>query len=590
MTPLDNTLAHILDAQLVRRSNDAEPAYVFRHTMVQEIASASLLKQQRKELHRRVGETLESLYANQRDELAPRLALHFAEAEDDAKTIEYSLRAGDAAMRVYALAEALMFYDRARPPAGRAASVSQIEHLYLKRGRAMELMARYAEAILNYNELRALARERNLPALELAAMLPLATLFATPNPAQDLTQADQLNTAALSLARALNDRAAQAQVLWNLMLENYFRGDQSKALEYGEQALAIARADNLRERLAYVLNDLSRVYFALGPVEQALAVLEEARLLWVELDNLPMLADNLASIGETLVMGGEYDRALPYAQEANRIGERIGNTWAQTYSYFTTLAIAADRGEVITALALADEMARLSDVSGFRIARGIATGVKAQVLAYMGKFQAALIELETQMPAELNPGGTVHPWIGALRCWIETARGELKAARAELEQAYRNFNPHDFSSPAPILMPLAEAQLALAEGRPADAIERLSETIQKLDEIGVRQYLPDALFIVAQAQRIQGDLVKAREMFLQARGLVEKMKVQRLQWEIDAALSELENASGNLARARAYRASAQSGIAFITEHAPPELRESFLNLPRVRAVMSEERP
>ncbi|MBI4675610.1 MAG: hypothetical protein HY741_28535 [Chloroflexi bacterium] len=588
MIPLDKTLDHIVDAQLLRRSNDAEPAYVFRHTLVQEIASASLLKQQRQELHRRVGETLEALYPQQRDELAPRLALHFAEAKDDAKTVEYSLAAGDAAMRVYANAEALMFYDRALAPARRVATLEQIRHLYARRGRALELLARYPEAILNYNALRALAQERALPALELAAMLPLATLFATPNPAQDLTQAAQLNTAALTLARTLNDRAAQVQVLWNMMLENYFRGDLQTAQACGEQALEIARADNLRERLAFVLNDLSRVYFSLGPAARALALLEEARRLWLELDNLPMLADNLATIGETLVTCGEYDRALPYAQEAQRIGERIGNYWSQTYSHFTMLPIAADRGEISTALALADEMVRLSDASGFTIARGMAIGIKAQILARMGNFQAARLEIQARPRFDTQTGSALETWMSALRCMIEIARGDLEAAAAELQQAYLTFNAKDFTSPAPILVPLAEGQLALAEQRAADAIAALREPIQKLGEIGVLQFLPDALLVMGRAQLTQADRETARETFLQARALTQKMTLRRLEWEINAELWALENASGNFDAARTYRENARATISFIAEHSTPSLRASFINLPGVRAVLDED--
>ncbi len=39
-----------------------ELEYVFRHALVQEAAYASLLRQDRRDLHRAVGETLERLY------------------------------------------------------------------------------------------------------------------------------------------------------------------------------------------------------------------------------------------------------------------------------------------------------------------------------------------------------------------------------------------------------------------------------------------------------------------------------------------------------------------------------------------------
>ncbi len=110
---LDTLLTQLETAQLVRRADNAELEYLFKHTLTQETAYESLLKQDRKRLHRQVGEALERLYAERLGEYAERLADHFWKGQDWAKAAEYALRAGERAMREYALREALEQYDRA---------------------------------------------------------------------------------------------------------------------------------------------------------------------------------------------------------------------------------------------------------------------------------------------------------------------------------------------------------------------------------------------------------------------------------------------------------------------------------------------
>jgi len=92
-----------------------ELEYLFRHALVQEAAYSSLLKADRRVLHRAVGEALERAYPDRLDELAPILGQHFAEAGEGEKAVKYLLRAGDMARKVYAYQEAIDAYEQAMP-------------------------------------------------------------------------------------------------------------------------------------------------------------------------------------------------------------------------------------------------------------------------------------------------------------------------------------------------------------------------------------------------------------------------------------------------------------------------------------------
>ena len=83
-------------------------------------------------------------------------------------------------------------------------------------------------------------------------------------------------------------RAAESKVLWNLMLLEYYEGqNRDQAIAYGEQSLAIARQFNLQEQMAYTLNDIARAYFVVGKQDQAWAAQKESIDLLRDLGNLP---------------------------------------------------------------------------------------------------------------------------------------------------------------------------------------------------------------------------------------------------------------------------------------------------------------
>ena len=57
-----------------------EPAYIFKHAVIQDVAYNSLLVQRRRELHRAVGDAIEELYADRLADHYEELAHHFVTA------------------------------------------------------------------------------------------------------------------------------------------------------------------------------------------------------------------------------------------------------------------------------------------------------------------------------------------------------------------------------------------------------------------------------------------------------------------------------------------------------------------------------
>jgi tetratricopeptide (TPR) repeat protein len=90
-----------------------ELEYLFRHALVQDAAYSSLLKQDRRALHKLAAESLLEVYSERKRELAGVIAMHFEQAGDSASAAEHFTIAGEHALERFAQREAVSFFRRA---------------------------------------------------------------------------------------------------------------------------------------------------------------------------------------------------------------------------------------------------------------------------------------------------------------------------------------------------------------------------------------------------------------------------------------------------------------------------------------------
>lgn len=589
---LEAQLARLESAELIRRALEEEPTFIFKHVLTQETACASLLLKTQRKIHRQVAQSIELVYADRLDENAALLAQHYAEAGDDAKAFEYAIRAGDWAARVYANDEALQQYARALDAAHRAdATTERLIHLYTQRGRVLEVMGRFAQALEGYEEMATLARTRGDRPLELASLMLRAVARAAPIATFNAELGQRLLDQALALARELGDRAAEARILWIYTLLNIHAAHSAQAIEYGEQALALARELNnqgqdVREQLAFILHELSGPLVFGGQRARGEAMQAEARALWRELGNKPLLVDNLGMAATVAMINGDFARALEYSSEALAIAESIGNLFGIVFSLSGQASIYIELGEFDRALRLGDEVMRLGELR-----RGVVPVMVPAMLAWLlgslGAFeQAAELERQARQVIDGPMPGHFRARAYADLARLNILRGDIAAAQADLAAAYRDYARGTLSS-AGAAVAFADAELALAQGDAAHVIAVTDEGLVMIRQVGARIALPDVLYLRGQASAQQGKVDEALELLHEARGVAESIIARRILWQILAAMSDLKARRGDAASAETLRADARAVIQFIAEHTPDDVRDSFLRLPQVRAVLQQ---
>ena len=88
-----------------------EPAYLFKHALVQDVVYETLLLSQRKALHERAGKAIETQHGERLEEHYDQLAHHYSHSENLEKAIEYLEKAGDKSAALYTIRDSVNKYS-----------------------------------------------------------------------------------------------------------------------------------------------------------------------------------------------------------------------------------------------------------------------------------------------------------------------------------------------------------------------------------------------------------------------------------------------------------------------------------------------
>jgi class 3 adenylate cyclase/tetratricopeptide (TPR) repeat protein len=615
---LDKQLDLLQRAGLIREAaRDPELTYTFRHGLTRDAAYASILHRDRRQFHRRVGEVIESLFSDRLEEEAHQLAYHFDRGRDLERALKYYTMAGDHAAFINANADAVELYGRAIEieaamneglrRRGSEFDAGRLAYLYARRGRALEIYGRYDDALENYKELEQLGRELDAPALELAALLPQATLHSTFTAKFNPQRGRALSERALELARGLKDVRAEAKALWNLMLVSLYAEDnRQQALAYGEASLALARKHNLREELAYTLHDIANAYSIVGRGQDAWAASEEAGELWRDMGNLPMLVDNLANSAWGRYQQGRLGEAIGLADEALRVSRSIESLWGQAYSFFTLAPFHLEQGAYVQAIDAIEQGIPLARQANFDIGHELSAALGG-VFGFLGDLRRGVDILHESITATNRPEDRLLAL--TILAQISIHHRRPTQAAAAIRAAHGQF-PSDainpFLSIFRMVAPVIEAELALWQGAYGRVLSICADAIREASRPNAPTWnrhtvTADLLRLSGQALLAQGRVDDAQKALVRARAEAKVRDSDRMSWmylyilwqrrtmwTVLGTLSAIAEQRGEDAQAHALRTEARHVIESIAGHIEDEhLNAAFRGLPDVKPLMHD---
>lgn len=579
----------VIGAGVRRVGSQRLSAYTFKHRLFQEYVYGLMDEAERTYMHEDVARALLDLYGDEDGEIIGQLAYHYHRAGVADQAFKYAVMAGDRAYAVFAAADAAEYYTSAVGLLDSVAvSAEDVLHLFLNFGRALELSGQVHRALECYEQLEDIATLRNDRKILLASLTARSVLLSIPTSAHDPEESRRLATRALGLAREISDEAAEARILWCLLLIDVFGGHLEQAIASGEESLELCRRIELKEQLAFTLHDLVLPYWTLGQKDKARAALDEVGALWLELGNQPMLANSLGRRAQLAHFAGAFDQARDLAEESLQISRRIGNLSGISLGQTLLGLLSLEQGALGRAI---DSLREALD-------RGIesdnllaSTGVRAELgwaLSCVGAFEEGL-ELAEQavIQAERHIGNFVD-WCRAIRARIrlrmvlpaEAKEPDFQVGDAEQTESFFMGGP---------AVAAATVESALALGDLDAALARSDRHLQYLDHMGARSQRPYALFLRSRVLLGRGSNDQARESLDEARRLAETMGARYTLWMILDGLARFAEAQGGARTNSPLRSQARSILADIAAGIDNQAyRAAFLGLPDVGRILGRE--
>ena len=180
----------------------------------------------------------------------------------------------------------------------------------------------------------------------------------------------------------------------------------------------------------------------------------------------------------------------------------------------------------------------------------------------------------------------MQPYALATLSQLHIYSGNLAEANKAMDETLAIYNTADLDPTMGALVALIEAQVGLAN-RDYDRVVMLTDRmIATMRSIGVHPLLADMLRLKGRALLQKGLIDEARGTLVEALLEAEAVTSRRSLWLILVALRDVEIQSGNTMEAESLGQQARNVIEYIADHiSAPELRASFLSLPKVRDAM-----
>jgi tetratricopeptide (TPR) repeat protein len=456
---------------IYEKSHFPELAYMFKHALTRDVAYNSLLEQRRRELHRLVGQAIETLYADRLAEQYEVLAYHFARGEEWAKALDYFCKAAGKAAQAFANREAVALYDQALEAVGHLGDAVDSETLMT----IYQAKANLYFVLSDYEQARA--------------------------------EGERLLTLAHQVGDRMSEGAALASMGWaSVWGHNFERG-----LAYARQAINIATQADAKQVLASGYFTIGHLHAVTGQLDQTREETSKALMISQSVGDVIHQSLSLSSTGLLKNWEGEYVQAAQLQSEGLRIAREHNLLVPLLRGFFGYGVILTGQGEYDRALAVLKEGLALSEKVGdkfwsLRLLNSLGwlhmeVGVVDRALDFNQRGAEGARQRgdpETIANAELNLGD------------IFLAQGDLALAQEFLDGVYHlahdpttsewmrwRYSMHLFAS---------LGELWLARGDPPQAKEFVDHCLDIATRTNSRKYL-------VRGQRLRGEIALAQRQW-----------------------------------------------------------------------------
>ena len=461
-----------------------ELEYLFRHALVQEAAYASLLKQDRRSLHRAAADAILALHPERERELAGVIAMHLEQAGDIEGAIRYLLIAGEHALERFANRESIAFYGRAGDLAGES-------HPDLR----LQATIGAAKAGWTYNSsgIDIERLEAALAGLQGADQVLVAEAYfwiaflrrqrgEIPETSPELAHALERGA---EIGKTLGDPAAAALPRALMGAFASFTGNLREGAKEMREALDQIEAKGDPVSIAMVSDFLAMTYARLGEFTAAETTIANAERLAGQGDAIARVDVDISRSAVDLERG-EAAKARDAARECAARAEGLGAYACVVASNVMFGAASLARDDASGARAPLERGSELSLVTNMGAMRTLIRGMLGSTLARLGDMPGGVAEWNAALAGAREMGdryGEAQTLWGRGRTYA--SQEEWTTALPDVQRAVGLFEAME-ARPALSRALRDRAQILAALGRTAEAAEDEKRSTELARELGLK--------------------------------------------------------------------------------------------------------
>ncbi|MFC1999000.1 tetratricopeptide repeat protein [Chloroflexota bacterium] len=346
---MTNRLNSLVDLGLVALGKvDPWPEYSFKNTLTQEVSYESLPFAQRRQLHHKVGEYFESRYGSRIEEHYELLYYHYGRTKDHWKGLEYSVKAGDKAKRMFANEEAIRYSQRALQLAGELphSAESVASRVQENLGDIYELTGQYDKSLDYYQmsqqwyeRMRVGAKKRQTE--HLVCFSDVCPNLQSPEDRKnqiallcqkrgivyerigEYVEAIDLLDKGLKMATNNGEEMARLCIAKAGVL--YRKSEYPEALKWCQRGLDVATSVSNHYEIAHGNYLLGNINTKLGNVNEAIKFRKQSLKLYNKIGDLPGQSRVHNNLGVDYYYLGHWNKSKEHYQKSLEIREKIGD-------------------------------------------------------------------------------------------------------------------------------------------------------------------------------------------------------------------------------------------------------------------------
>jgi adenylate cyclase len=302
----------------------------FRHDLVQASAYSTMLKHNRRIVHRSIAQAIEALHPEEASILAPILFSHWRAAGEDQKTLEWGLKALASAIAHDQIKEMLdlteIILDLTSEHTDENSWLAFMTALKARQG-IMNRSGNISEAFNLTYRILSEARSHNNPKIEAEALRLECILLQESGNINEIADKFEL---ALEKADSADDEMLKGKIYGSLA--NYLSdtGKSAEALEYYEKALEIQIDHDMRSNIGATLCNMGNVMTKLGRMEEAENCFKRSMEISRKLGSRSALGYSLNGYAISQAIHGNLKEAGDLFEEALECQIDIGNKALQS--------------------------------------------------------------------------------------------------------------------------------------------------------------------------------------------------------------------------------------------------------------------